>query len=84
MWSACSGEDTVHVYIARGSFEGASVRSELATPVVEKIAKIRPGVIHIHACRGSAKEVAQFQVEVLARVKSQLLLSYRNPDECPA
>jgi hypothetical protein len=83
--AACSGTERAEVRILPSSYEIAAVKSELATPAVDEVIRLRPRSVHIQACTATPPaKVRQFREELVARAKVEVTLSFLKATECPS
>ena len=75
---ACAPKnDKVEVTILPTRYVVGSVSSELATPAVDEVVKLKPRDVHIHTCTATPPErVLQFNIELDARMDSNTTMSF--------
>jgi hypothetical protein len=75
--SACGKGPSVEVRIFPKSYEVGSVKSELATPAVSEVVRMKAGHVLILACTTTPPaKVMQFKEELLARAQPEVQLSF--------
>lgn len=71
------GTDRVEVSIVPSGYIVGSVTSELATPAVDEVVRLKPREVHIHTCAATPPgRVTQFNVELDARHTAKKTLSF--------
>jgi ribosomal protein L24 len=76
----CSMQE-VDVQISPAMYRIGTIRSSLATPVVDEAVKIKPSKVTIYACSTTPpSKVIQFQREFSSRSKAELVLIRLNDD----
>ncbi len=62
------GQHTVHVVVLPTQYQVGDVKSELATPAVDEVVRLKPKRVHISTCYSTPPaKVLQFNVELDAR-----------------
>ncbi|MDH0867108.1 hypothetical protein [Mitsuaria sp. GD03876] len=74
------GADRVEVTILPDKYVVGAVTSELATPAVDEVVRLKPREVHIHACTSTpSSRIIQFNVELNARLEAKRTLSLTAP-----
>lgn len=67
------GDDTVHVLILPSQYQVGGVASQLATPAVDEVVRLKPKNVHISTCYSTPPaKVIQFDVELQARLDAKV------------
>lgn len=68
------GTSTVHVLVLPSQYQVGEVKSELATPAVDEVVRLKPKKVHISTCYSTPPaKVLQFNVELDARLKAKVV-----------
>lgn len=71
--AGCGAADLVHVQILPSQYRVGDVKSNLATPVVDEVVRLKPKKVHISSCLSTPPaKVLQFNVELDARLKTTI------------
>lgn len=72
----------VHVWISSDEYKTGTVKSPLATPVVDEVVRQNPKVVQISMCgSNTAPKVLQFQTELRARLDPKMTAGFY--ENCP-
>ena len=75
--AGCGKGPSVEVRILPNSYEVGTVKSELATPAVNEVVRIKAAYVHILACTATPPaKIMQFREELLARAQPEMQLSF--------
>ncbi len=76
--AGCSnGIDKVDVEVRPSAYVVGSVTSDLATPAVDEVVRLKPREVHIHTCTTTPPgKVNQFNTELDARLKTAKTMSF--------
>ncbi|MDN3920407.1 hypothetical protein [Roseateles violae] len=73
----CSNSQSVEVRILPKSYQVGSIKSELATPVVEEVIRVRASNVLVLTCTNTPQaKVQQFRTELLAKAQPKIELSF--------
>ena len=71
--AGCGAADPVNVQILPSQYRVGDVKSNLATPVVDEVVRLKPKKVHISSCLSTPPaKVLQFNVELDARLKTTI------------
>ena len=74
--AGCFASKPVEVRITPTAYETGDLKSELATPVVDEVVRLKPKSVLILACRGTRPpKITQFEQELRARHEVELKLT---------
>ncbi|MBT2332385.1 hypothetical protein J7E49_00460 [Variovorax paradoxus] len=74
--AGCFASKPVEVRITPTTYQVGNVKSELATPVVDEVVRIKPSRVLIAACRITRPpKIIQFEQELRARHQVELTLT---------
>ena len=75
--AACGKGPSVEVRILPKSYEVGAIKSELATPAVDEVVRMKAGYVLILSCTTTPPaKVMQFREELLARAQPEVQLSF--------
>jgi hypothetical protein len=75
--AGCSKEPTVEFRILPKSYQVGAVKSELATPAVDEVIRVKAKRVLVLTCTTTPPaKVIQFRVELLARAQPKMELSF--------
>jgi hypothetical protein len=70
--AGCVARDQVEVRITLSSYSAGAVKSQLATPVVDEVVRLKPRQVLVLLCISAPPaKLAQFDSELYARIKTQ-------------
>ncbi|CAN7638604.1 hypothetical protein LJR129_004924 [Acidovorax sp. LjRoot129] len=83
LFAGCaSNPGSVNVQVLPTEYVVGSVRSELATPGVDEVVRLKPKVVHFSICMSMPPaKVIQFQTELRARLDARMTAGYY--EKCP-
>ena len=82
--AGCFASKPVEVRITPTAYQVGAVKSELATPVVDEVVRIKPSRVLIAACRATRPpKIIQFEQELRARHQVELTLMLVD-EGCPS
>lgn len=77
--AGCGKGPTAEVRILPASYEIGSVKSELATPAVDEVVRVKAANVRILACTSTPPaKVMQFRKELLARAQPEISFAFLN------
>jgi hypothetical protein len=83
--AGCFASEPVEVHITPTAYRLGKVESELATPVVDEVIRIKPGQVLIVACRVTKPpRIMQFERELRARHQEVKLTMTLVDEGCPS
>ena len=76
--AGCSGAaDPVHVWISSEEYKTGTVKSTLATPIVDEVVRQKPKVVQVTMCGPhTAPKVVQFHTELRARMDAKMTAGF--------
>lgn len=75
--AGCGKGPVAEVRILPASYEIGSVKSELATPAVDEVVRVKAANVRILACTSTPPaKVMQFRKELLARVQPEVSFAF--------
>lgn len=82
--AGCFAFKPVEVRITPTSYQVGDVKSELATPIVDEVVRVKPSRVLILACRAARPpKIIQFEQELRARHQVELTLTLVD-EGCPS
>lgn len=79
----CSRDDPLIVRIFPTRYEVAGIASDLATPVVDEVVRLKPRRVHVFVCLNvPAERHVQFIIELQARHKADIAGGFLEEREC--